>query len=57
LALEVEAAADVEVVFDVDIAEESRVGKSSMSARRSILRESSRAFLRLSSKGFSERVL
>lgn len=57
MALEFEDVADVEAVFDVDMAEESRVGRSSISARRSIFRERSRAFLRLSSKAFSARVL
>jgi len=42
---------------DDEMAEERRVGKSRISARRSILRESSKAFRRLSNSAFSDRVL
>lgn len=44
-------------MFEVDIAEERRVGRSRTSARRSMLRDRSSAFRRLSRAAFSDRVL
>lgn len=55
--LEFDAAADAEAVLEVDIAEDSKVGRSSMSAKRSTFRDRRRAFLRLSSNAFSARML
>jgi hypothetical protein len=44
--------ADAALFEEEDIAVERRVGKSSTSERRSIFRESSRAFRRRSRRGF-----
>lgn len=52
-----DVAVDVEAVFDVDIAEERRVGRSRISERRSMLRDRSRALRLRSRRSFSERVL
>lgn len=55
MALEFEAV--LETVLDVDIAEESKVGRSRMSESRSTLRDRRRALRRLSRRALSARVL
>lgn len=48
---------ELDAVFDVEMADERRVGRSRMSDNRSMLRESSKAFRRRSRRAFSDRVL
>jgi len=56
VALELELV-EVEAILEVEIAEERSVGRSRMSESRSMFLETSRAFLRLSRSGFSDRLL
>lgn len=44
-------------VFEVEMAEERRVGRSRISDNRSMLRDRRRAFRRRSRRAFSDRVL
>ena len=53
----VEVALEAEVVLEVEIEEDSKVGKSRMSERRSTFRDSRRAFRLQSSNSFSARAL